>query len=518
MAKKSKSGGSELNLDSLMDAVTNVVGVLMIVFVMMALNTARTLQKILSDLPPVTPEEHQKMVDQVKALPPPPADPKKLEEDKKKAEQDMKKAIEQLLTVDTSELQTQMKFMDLETFQKKLTEARKLRLAQKAEVDKLIAEVERMKALLDDTPVYKPDPPTYIRLPNPRPFPEKPNETRIFVAKQGVLYLNEKTFIQPILDGLDKVKSQFEYKDVKIDSFAKMLAQVFGNAAAAQQAWPQIAPFVNTFQMDQVALTYKALAAAKYPTTKPMISAIGDIALATRKTMPVVAEAIIGAAQGNLSKWTALDPSADPLKPIIKATSAGGKVNFSWGATVVEVKANPKDIVDYFVKDLAGMAGIKDRSRAITIYDAFKLQAILERAAASPMMSSSSYTFAPSIKPGLAYVQLALTPKAGGGETLEQMRNEGSNYQRLMRGVKADENGVAVFQVMSDAIATYHEARRIADQIGVAATWEFLPKLDLLVNVTSYPVQRFTVTAPATAPAVTGVPAVRIAAPKRALD
>ena len=58
MAKKSSSsGGSELNLDSLMDAVTNVVGVLMIVFVVMALNTARVVQKILSDLPPVTEEE-----------------------------------------------------------------------------------------------------------------------------------------------------------------------------------------------------------------------------------------------------------------------------------------------------------------------------------------------------------------------------------------------------------------------------------------------------------------------------
>ncbi|MFM7606202.1 MAG: hypothetical protein ACKO8Z_13525, partial [Prosthecobacter sp.] len=75
MAKKSSSsGGSELNLDSLMDAVTNVVGVLMIVFVVMALNTARVVQKILSDLPPVTEEEHKQMKDQVEALPPPIAD------------------------------------------------------------------------------------------------------------------------------------------------------------------------------------------------------------------------------------------------------------------------------------------------------------------------------------------------------------------------------------------------------------------------------------------------------------
>ncbi len=518
MAKKRKREDQELPFVALMDTMTNVVGVLIIVLVMVGISIASAVRKVLSDLPPVTPEEHRKLVEEMKELPPPPADPKKIKEDKKIAEQKLKKAIEDLKTIDTTSAESQMKFMDLESFNKKLEDARKLRVARKAEVDKLIAEVERMKALLDQTPVFKPDPPTYIRLPNPRPFPEKPNETRIFVAKQGVLYLNEKTFIQPILDGLDKIKSQFEYKEVKIAPFTKMLTQVFGNAPAAQQAWPEIAPFVNTFQMDQVALTYKALVIGKLPATKQVISAIGDISLGTRRTMPVVAEAIVAAVQGNLSKWTALEPSVDPLKPIIKATSSGGKVSFTWGAKTIEVKANAKDVLDYFVKDLADMPGFKGRSRDKVIYDAFKLQAVLERAAASPMMSSSSYTFKPSLKPGIAFIQLELTPKAGGGESLEQMRSEGSNYQRLMRGVKADASGVAIFQVMSDAFATYHEARRIADQIGVAATWEFLPKLDLLVNVTTYEVQRFAVTTVAPpAPAGT-VPAVRIAAPKRALD
>lgn len=515
MAKRNNGGDSELNLDSLMDAVTNVVGVLMIVFVIMALNTAITMRKILSELPPVTPEEHQKMVEQVKAIPPPPADPKQIAEDKIKAEQNLKKTIEQLQTVDTSEIQSQMKFMDLESFHKKLAEAKKLRETQKVETDKLIAEVERLKALLDQTPIYKPEPPTYIRLPNPRPFPAKPNETRVLVAKQGVLYLNEKTFTQPIIEGLEKVKSQFEYKDVKIDPFAKMLAEILGSPQAAQQAWPEIAGLVNTFQMDQVALAYKVLVSAKVPATKQVLAAMGDLSIVTRSTLPVVAEAIVAAVQGNLSKWSALDPSADPAKPVITATSSGSKITFAWGAKVVSVKAAPRDILDYFVKDLAEMPNIKDRSQAKVIYDAFKLQAILERAAVSPMMSGSSYTFKSSVKPGISFVQLALTPKAGGGETLEQMRSETSNYQRLMRAAKSDENGVAVFQVMADAFQTYHEARQIADQIGVAATWEFLPKLDLLVNVTGYEVQRFTL--PAVAKTGTGN-AVRIAAPKRSLD
>lgn len=518
MAKRRSGGGGELNLDSLMDAVTNVVGVLMIVLVMMALNTAQTVKKILSDLPPVTKEEHQKILEQVKALPPPPADPKKIVEDKLKAEQDLKKAIEQLATVDTADVAKQMQFMDLDSFRQKLDNAKKERETQKVEVDKLLTEVERLKALLDQTPVYTPPPPTYVRLPNPRPYPAKPNETRILVAKQGVLTLNEAEFIKPIIDGLDKVKSQLEYKDVKIDPFLPMLTKIFGTAQAAQQAWPDIAPSVNTFQMDQVAEAYKALATAGLQPNKNILASLGDIAVVIRSTLPAVADAVVAATKGDLAKWTALDPSKDPLKPTFKATLAGAKISFTYGSgKPVEVKTTPRDVLSYFVKDLADLDSIKNKSRSKVIYDAFKLQAMLERAASNPTLSGS-YVIKPTVRPGSTLVALALTPRAGGGETLDQMRTEASNYQRLMRQIKGDPNGVAVFQVMADAFDAYLEARKIADEIGVAATWEFLARLDLSVNVANYEVQRFTQVA-AAAPRKPGDPdPVRIATPKRSLD
>jgi hypothetical protein len=516
MAKKSSAGESELNLDSLMDAVTNVVGVLMIVFVMMALNTARVVQKILSDLPPVTPEQHQEMLEQVKALPPPPADPKKLEEDKQKTEDALKKAIEQLKTVDTTELQSRMKFMDLEAFRQKLEEAKKQRDTQKVEVDKLLTEVERLKALLDQTPIPQTLPPTYVRLPNPRPFPEKANETRIMVAKQGILIVSDKAILDPVLTGLEKIKSQLEYKEVKIDPFAKLLQGVFGSAAAAQQAWPDIAPLVSTFQMEQVAQAYKVLADAKLAPNRAMLQALGDISIVTRSSLPVLATAVVAATQGDFSKWTALDPSRDPTKPTITATAAGGKVTLTWGSNKVEVKQNPRDVLNYFIKDLADMNNIKNRSRDKVIYDAFKIQQTLERAATSPTLASGAFTIQPAVRPGSTAVQVALVPKAGAGETLEQMRGEGSNFQRQLRQVKGDPNGVAIFQVMPDGFTTYLEARKIADEIGVPATWEFLARLDITINVPGYEVQRFTPVPPPTPPGTQ--PGVRIAPPKRKLD
>lgn len=512
MAKKKAGGEPELNLDSLMDAVTNVVGVLMIVFVVMALNTARVVQKILSDLPPVTPEEHQKIVDQVKQMPPPPADPKKLEEMQKQAETDMKKAIEQLKTVDTSDLQAQMKFMDLDVFKKQLEARKKERELNKVETDKLLAEVERLKALLDETPVFKPPPATYVRLPNPRAYPEKPNETRILVAKQGVLSFNQSQFIKPILDGMDKVKTQLEFQKVEYPPFAKLMEGILG--ANAQKAWPDIAPLVDHVQLEYAAQAYKALSEGGIPPTKPLLAAIADIAVATRQTMPVVAEAIVAAGKGDVSSWVKLDPSRDPLKPVIKATAAGGKISFSWGSNTQEVKATPKDVAGYF-QDLGKLKGIEDVSKGRTIYDATRIEALLKRAASNPLIAGS-YAFEPKIIPAATAVQLALTPKGGGGETVASMKQPNSAFIRLMRDIKADPNGVAIFQVMPDAFETYLEARKLADDVGVPATWEFLSKLDLTMNVPGYEVQRY---APgAVRRGANGTVPISIAPPKRSLD
>ena len=518
MAKKkgSNTGDGELNLDSLMDAVTNVVGVLMIVFVVMALNTARIVQKILSELPPVTEQEHKEMKDKVEALPPPETDPQKVDEEKLKVQTELAKVVEELKTIDTSELQSKMKLMDIDEFKKKLEESKKERDAAKVATEKLLAEVERLKALLDETPVYQPPPPTYVRLPNPRPYPEKPSETRILVAKQGVLSFNQPKFIQPILDGMEKVKSQLEYKAVDVAPFAKLLTEILGTPDAARNAWPVVATLVNRMQIDQVAQAYKTLASAGMTPTKQVLEAVADISIPTRSTMPVVAAAIAAAAKGDLTAWTKLDPSRDPLKPTIKATAAAGKITFSWGAKSIEVKANPKDVLDYFVKDLAKMGNVEDASKARTIYDATRILPLLQRAASNPLLVGS-YTFEPQIVPTANYVRLALTPKSGGGETIEAMKQPNSAFIRLMRDVKEDPNGVAVFQVMPDAFEAYLEARKVADEIGVAATWEFLAKLDLTVNVSGYEVQRLAFTAPRK-PSPDGTIPVTIAPPKKTLD
>ena len=496
-----------------MDTMTNVVGVLIIVLVMVGLSVSNVVKTVLSDLPPVTKEELAEIRENAKSLPKLPT-PEQLEEQKKKAETDLKKILEELKTVDVSDLESKMKSMDLDEYKKQLEVRKKEREAQKAATDKLQAEVERLKALLDQTPVYQPPPPKYVRLPNPRPYPEKPNETRVLVAKQGVLSFNQPKFMQPILDGMEKVKSQLEYQRVEYPIFAKLMEKILG--ANATKAWPEIAPLVNRMQIEHAAETYKVLAEGGITPNKQILEAIADLSIPTRSTMPVVAAAIVSASKGSTADWVKLDPSRDPATPIIKATASGGKITFGWGAKTAEVKANPKDVLDYFIKDLAKLKGIEDASKARTVYDMTRIVSLLQRAATNPLLTGS-YTFEPDFQPTLAYIRLALKPKGGGGETVEALKQPNSAFIRLMRDVKADPNGVVLFQVMPDAFDAYLEARKVADEVGVSATWDFLAKLDLAVNLTTYEIQRLE-PAPVRKPTPAGTAPVGIAPPKKTLD
>lgn len=510
MAKRKSSDGDELNLDSLMDAVTNVVGVLMMVFVVMALSLADSLQRILSELPPVTLDEYKAMQDELAQIPLPPDSVESLEQKIVIAEENLKKSSAQLRSVDTSQ---QAVFLDLESHRKKLEDAKIEREKERVETDKLLTEVNRLKALLDETPEYKPEAATVVRLPNPRPFPENAKEMRILVAKGGVIAFDEPGFIDPILAGLKQIENQLKYDNPKPDPFVKLLTAVIGSGAAASKAWPDIAPLAGHFQIEDVAVAWKAMSDAGLPANSSSLMSLGDVSLAVRKNLGLVGQAVAALAKGDTSKWIALDPSNDPLKPTIKAEAKGGNLAMTFQGKVEEIKANPKDVMKY-VDDLAKRDNIKNKARDLVIYDAYKIQEALNRAAATPALTKV-FNFVTEIRPGQTQVSLKLTPASGGGESIEQIQRPESNFQRMLKAMALQKDGIAVFQVMTDAFLTYLQARQIADATGAPGAWETLASLDLTLPVRSYTVQRFEKVPPPPPPNPNGV---RIKAPTRKVD
>lgn len=216
MAKRRDGGDAALNLDSLMDTVTNVVGVLMIVLIMVSLNIAVSVNKILSDLPPVTVEEFEKLKDQlVQATPK--QDPDKVVKDITSTQSTLKVVEEELKTLDTdSSIKTNL--VDTDELKKQLEQRTKERDDRKVVVEGMLSELEKLKAALDVTPEYVPPPATVVKLPNPRALPKDAIIQRFLVTGDRIVYLNDEEFLKLTSENVDKA-----YKNLVFDGQIKDL-------------------------------------------------------------------------------------------------------------------------------------------------------------------------------------------------------------------------------------------------------------------------------------------------------
>jgi hypothetical protein len=506
MAKRRHTEEFEIPFVALMDTMTNVVGVLIIVLVLVGISVASAVKKILTDLPPVTPEELAQLEEIMSKVVPVP-ELEQVQEQIVALEEKIKKGTEDISSLDRSA--EGLSLADIPDLENQIEEMKKSRDAKKTEIEMLLAESDKLKATLDQTPIVAPAAGTIVRLPNPKPYPEKPNETRILVAKQGVILLNEKQFLQPILAELERTRSQFEYKSPDPAPFLPLLQKIFTSKEEIQSAWQGLAPLAGKYQMDGLAKSWRTLAGGGLQPSTAMLETLGSISLVVRKPMQDVAAALVAATKADYSLWVAMDPSTDPLKPTIQAVPDGNKVALHWGAKVDEVSADQRGILRYF-KDLGDTDSFRDAAKSKVIYDPYRLVEFLK----SPTIAGSApKTFAmdAAVKPGSTLVQIALTPKAG--ETVEKMKQPGSQFIRVLREIKDDPSGVALFQVVPDAITTYLGARELADGVGVPATWDFLGNLNVTINLPGFEVQRFAESAPAR-PANPNL----IAPPKRTLD
>lgn len=206
MARRKKHEDEELPFVALMDTMTNVVGVLVIVLVMVGMSIQSTVEKILSELPPVTVEQLQELLAKMKE----PKVPQKPQDVQKKIDESQKKieiVVAELKTIDLTDEKQRVKFMDLGDLRTKLDTAKKDRDAKKGELDKLFAELDRLKKALDDIPVHKPPPPKYVRIPNPRPLPQNSVRENFLIVKGRVIYLNDKAFLDAVSKEFEKNRS-----------------------------------------------------------------------------------------------------------------------------------------------------------------------------------------------------------------------------------------------------------------------------------------------------------------------
>jgi hypothetical protein len=198
------------SLDSLMDALTNVVAVLIFVLLLVNCEVSQKVVQMMEDLVPASPEEIQRLKDMLKQLE---IDKKKLEELKKlppppKVDLD---SINQKI----SALQTlvQNKKSAIDTNNKNIAELQKLhdeklaaRDAEQVKANAMMEEIASLEAMLDTTPVAKDIPATEITIPATRTIPEGAKVHYAYITGDRAHFLDLPKYMEEVTKIVDDIK------------------------------------------------------------------------------------------------------------------------------------------------------------------------------------------------------------------------------------------------------------------------------------------------------------------------
>jgi hypothetical protein len=236
MARKAKPHDEELPFVALMDTMTNVVGVLIIVLVMIGIGLAKSVQKVLSELPKVSVEEHAKLKEELAAFDGK-RDPAEVQAEIAKLEAELPKLAEQMKALELQKENNPVPIQDLEAMLKQLEAARKERGERKTRVDAILAQLDQLKLKLDTTPRVELPPPIVVRLPSPRPMPENAQIHRVLVSENRIYCLWNQEFSKRVEGELRKDVSPYILRrdTVKGPDGKPVMKKVAGGAAVPQR-------------------------------------------------------------------------------------------------------------------------------------------------------------------------------------------------------------------------------------------------------------------------------------------
>ena len=200
-------------MDSLLDTMTNVVGILVILLVVTQLGVTSAVKRIRSNLPEVdeaqleeTRRETQAMEKKLAALEEQWSAREKTFKDDSNRLFLLNKKVNPQLAARNAEL---LKMLENLTAQADKSSAREVEL--QAAVDKLKQELEKVKKDLAETDKQEKPPEKIVRIPNPRPAP-KDSKGEWFVCREGrVAFVDVGAIAESVAKRLSMMKMQFRH-------------------------------------------------------------------------------------------------------------------------------------------------------------------------------------------------------------------------------------------------------------------------------------------------------------------
>ena len=210
---RAKKSEEERSMDSLMDAMTNVVGILLLILIVSSLGISAAVRKIVANIEPVTEQELQILkttrentlenLEKLRQL--------HTEMDEKKLEEE--EATQLVLELEEFEENNQDlidKTSDIEEWRKKVEEEEAKREVNEEEIRVASAELADLRAILDQTPKREVKAAKVVKMPNPRFAPDQA------VAYYVVCKNNKIYFVG------DPYEHVFRIRDVIDENFTKL--------------------------------------------------------------------------------------------------------------------------------------------------------------------------------------------------------------------------------------------------------------------------------------------------------
>lgn len=198
-----------------MDALTNVVAVLILVLILVQADVTQKVQKFLDDLPPATPEDialSKKLIEELQRKQT--VAEARLRE-KPASSEDIAEEKRQIALLEKSMEENKELLANLE--QVRALE-KKIRAERDAEKEKTVAiqkEIAEIEGLLDIIKPIDRDIPTVVKMPNSRPIPEEATTYHAIIARQRLYFIDSARILAIFNREVEKKKEALLHERVR---------------------------------------------------------------------------------------------------------------------------------------------------------------------------------------------------------------------------------------------------------------------------------------------------------------
>jgi hypothetical protein len=206
-----------------MDALTNVVAVLILVLVLVQADVTQKVVKFLEDLQPATPEEVKASKDLLEEI------EKKKESVVEKLKEDAPTLAEieeekrRIALLEKSIVESDELLADVKELKELEEKIRKERDAENEQTVSIQEEIAKLEAQLDQTPVIQAPPPAEVTIPNSRPIPPKAVVYHALAIKDRVHIIDPNGLLEVFEEEFKKHKRDWLIERIKQQGFDRYI-------------------------------------------------------------------------------------------------------------------------------------------------------------------------------------------------------------------------------------------------------------------------------------------------------